>query len=260
MNYLFPLQMSEYRMKYETPYLGKINQHCKVSYLTDFSSLLERYGLTERWGDGCFSQFSCLKDQFLNGKVILNILNAEVVVPQAREDEMWFRLGRRTVRFGPREFILITGLHFGDIPDDVEEHFIAGDDSVYARYFSGTPTKINQVYQLLETNIESQRGDDVLKMMYVTYLCHFLMGREIRWFIPEAIWGIVEDLQYFESFPWGTYIYSSTLFWLRYALADREEGRKGKKTQGETQTQCPKAINIYGFVFSVQVNSIIFIY
>ncbi|KAI9194645.1 hypothetical protein LWI28_007860 [Acer negundo] len=53
-----------------------------------------------------------------------------------------------------------------------------------------------------------------------------MLGREYRWKVFDWIWCLVEDIRAFEVFPWGTYIYSVTIYWLGKALNDRRNMRK----------------------------------
>ncbi|KAK2636273.1 hypothetical protein Ddye_031065 [Dipteronia dyeriana] len=85
--------------------------------------------------------------------------------------------------------------------------------SVYHRYFGGSPTPLKDILGRLSGE-EFDEPEDVIKLGYVYFLSHILLGREYRWFVPDWLWGLVEDITGFEAFPWGTYIYSVTLYWL----------------------------------------------
>ncbi|KAK2637405.1 hypothetical protein Ddye_032197 [Dipteronia dyeriana] len=97
--------------------------------------------------------------------------------------------------------------------------------SLYHRYFGGSPTPFKDILGRLSGE-EFDEPEDVIKLGYVYFLSHILLGQEYRWFVPDWLWGLVEDITGFEAFPWGNYIYSVTLYWLGKALHDRRNGRK----------------------------------
>ncbi|KAL5753752.1 hypothetical protein ACOSP7_021972 [Xanthoceras sorbifolium] len=66
----------------------------------------------------------------------------------------------------------------------------------------------------------------MMQLAYVFFVAHFLLGHETRCIVPGWMWGLVEDLVAFENFPWGTYIYSITIYWLRQVLRNRVGGRR----------------------------------
>ena len=69
-----------------------------------------------------------------------------------------------------------------------------------------------------------------------------LLGHDERAYVEDFMWTLVEDLHAFEAFPWGTYIYSQSLHYLRLATKkDKLTSKVGKK------------INLYGVVWAFQV-------
>ncbi|KAK2646199.1 hypothetical protein Ddye_021394 [Dipteronia dyeriana] len=119
--------------------------------------------------------------------------------------------------------------------------------SVYHRYFGGSPTPLKDILGRLSGE-EFDEQEDVMKLGYVYFLSHILLGREYRWFVLDWLWGLVEDITGFEAFPWGTYIYSVTLYWLGKALHDRRNGRKQNRNNS---TQQDLGYNVYGFPWAL---------
>ncbi|KAK0603230.1 hypothetical protein LWI29_002724 [Acer saccharum] len=75
-----------------------------------------------------------------------------------------------------------------------------------------------------------------------------MLGREYRWKVPDWIWGLVEDIIAFKAFPWGTYIYSVTIYWLGTALDDRTKGRKQNRNYSSRQDL---GYCLYGFPWAL---------
>ncbi|KAL5819630.1 hypothetical protein ACOSQ4_023472 [Xanthoceras sorbifolium] len=95
----------------------------------------------------------------------------------------------------------------------------------------------------------------MMKLTYVFFAAHFLLGRERHRTVPSWLWGLVEDLVAFENFPWGTYVYNSTIYWLGKVLRSRLGSRSNKQNMKE-KTPAKKqnlGINIYGFPWSLMI-------
>ncbi|KAL5811324.1 hypothetical protein ACOSQ4_027892 [Xanthoceras sorbifolium] len=221
----------------------RFNMHCRVK------------GQLDRWMNGVFGNFLRMRgDQYFGGKLCQILLCREIEYPGAREDEMWFKVGGKPMRFGKEEFLLCTGLRFGPLPDGIVSHYPASNDGVQQRYFGKRRIHINKVKLKLEEG-NFTRDDDMMKLAYVFFAAHFLLGRERHRTIPGWLWGLVEDLVAFENFPWGTYVYSSTIYWLGKVLRTRLGGRSNKQNMKE-KTPAKKqnlGINIYGFPWSLMI-------
>ena len=188
--------------------------------------------------------------EIFSGKLCHILLCRELNYPGARPDEIWFRVGQRAIRFGKEEFLLVTGLRFGPMAESVKSLPKAAQGSVHHRYFGGSPTRLKDVLGRL--NREGfDEAEDVIKLGYVYFLSHFLLGREYRWKVPDWMWGLVEDITAFEAFPWGTYIYSVTLYWLGKALKDRTNGRKHNRNYSTVRDL---GYNVYGFPWALMVS------
>ncbi|KAK2641397.1 hypothetical protein Ddye_023160 [Dipteronia dyeriana] len=94
---------------------------------------------------------------------------------------MWFGVGNRAVRFGKEEFLIFTGLRFRPMPQSVNSLPKAVPGIVYHRYFGGSPTFFNDILGRLSGE-EFDEPEDVIKLGYVYFLSHILLGREYRCF------------------------------------------------------------------------------
>ncbi|KAK3224483.1 hypothetical protein Dsin_011508 [Dipteronia sinensis] len=155
---------------------------------------------------------------------------------------------------GKEEFLLITGLRFGPLPDVDVLQYKPSPDSVYSRLFKGKATHTKDILMVLNRGGDINK-DDMMKMGYVFFLSHSLLGRDARLPVPKWLWGMVEDLSVFEAFPWGTFIFSCTIYWLRRALVGRVHGEKDKtdKAGGKKDKTGGEDIkyNIYGFSWAL---------
>ncbi|KAK2664486.1 hypothetical protein Ddye_003060 [Dipteronia dyeriana] len=161
---------------------------------------MARVGMLGRWEQGVFKQFLGMKKELFSGNLCHILLCRELHYPGALPDEMWFGVGNRAVRFGKEEFLLVTGLRFGPMPQSVNSLPKAVPGSVYHRYFGGSPTPLKDILGRLSGK-EFDESEDVMKLGYVYFLSHILLGREYRWYVSDWLWGLVEDIIGFEAFP-----------------------------------------------------------
>ncbi|KAK2652102.1 hypothetical protein Ddye_011958 [Dipteronia dyeriana] len=76
---------------------------------------------------------------------------------------------------------------------------------------------------------------------------HVLLGIKYGKTVPKWACMFVENLTAFECFPWGTYIDSQTVYYLRWFMTGRN-----KKSQNSNKKQ-NLGVNIYGFAWAFQV-------
>ena len=181
------------------------------------------------------------------GSVLLWVLAREVEV-SGRKDEMWFELGGRIYRFGKQEFLLITGLHFGGIDREIFQATQNDPNSLLQRWFNGVLPTISEFATFVEARSQLNREDedvlndeDLLKLANIGIAFHLFMGQDEKAKISLFLWIIIEDMERWNSFPWGTLCYSVLFHYLRMALTE-ERIRKP-----------PRNINIYGYVYAFQV-------
>ena len=119
---------------------------------------------------------------------------------------------------------MCSGLSMGTLPEGFREKEEVSEESILRRYFSDE----NPTIELLEATFnrlrEPSAGDDALKMAYILMVSQFFGMDEARIGIPSWVFSLVEDINAFESFPWGSYIFDVTLFWLKNA-AGKHLGR-----------------------------------
>ncbi|KAK0584622.1 hypothetical protein LWI29_016218 [Acer saccharum] len=93
---------------------------------------------------------------------------------------------------------------------------------------------------------EPVAGDDVLKMGYLLMVSQFFGIDKARIAIPGWVLSLVEDINAFESFPWGSYIFDVILFWLKDVAdkhLDRLRGNGQKKEENEEKNKKKKEEN-----------------
>ncbi|KAL4581644.1 hypothetical protein LXL04_006170 [Taraxacum kok-saghyz] len=129
------------------------------------------------------------------------------------EKRMYFRVGEKTISYGAKEFCLITGFMFGKNIEPKKMFNFKGTQSKFgARVFPNTPeaeVTVSQLGQLLQKALDMLdiQDVDVVRLGLLYILCKGILGKDgcdkvcVEWFL------LVDDLQAWDSFPWGSYLF-----------------------------------------------------
>ena len=155
---------------------------------------------------------------------------------------MWFALGKNKVRLGKREFCLCTGLKFGVLLDIFLKDYVPLPDGIHIRYFNGEGGLLLQdVLNRFMSGSFTEEGD-ALKMALMLFANNILFGQDYKRQVTYWLMTLVKDIDAFNSFPWGHYVFKMTLHYIR-------RGFKVPELLGPT-----RRYNLYGFVWGVQVS------
>ncbi|KAK2645575.1 hypothetical protein Ddye_020770 [Dipteronia dyeriana] len=164
-------------------------------------------------------------------------------------DEIRFLLGNHMVRFSNVEFSLITGLRFGVVPDT--SMYVAMENVIHQRYFPRHDKVSLDDLRVVLTRREFQQAYDAVKLCLIYMLNWILMGVDQRLKIPVWQFWLVEDLNPFDAFPWGTHVYRHSIFSFKHALPRQREERL-QQSQGDVVLSV-EGYNIYGLSHALLV-------
>ncbi|KAK3211241.1 hypothetical protein Dsin_015947 [Dipteronia sinensis] len=134
------------------------------------------------------------------------------------------------------------------MPTGVVHNFKDVKGGVLDRYYGGEVPTFDMILQRLDQGNFSH-ATDAIKSAYLFFFGHVLHGIEYQKTVPRWACMFVENLSAFESFPWGTYVYSQTIYYLRRFTT----GREGRKKQNRKLSQNQNVgVNVYGFVWTFQ--------
>lgn len=220
---------------------AKATTHCSPEKMKRLIVMLDKFNLCERFYSGPFGHWLRVGvvKQHITGLMLLDLLVREVHSPNFREDEIWFEIGGRAHRFGPQEYVLITGLRFGRVDIDFLNNK-AVDRRLLNTHFLTEKRTAPAIVEKVISKSEEFVAEDVLKVAYIFMVNQILFGQSDRKPVFDFLWYMIEDFERFLAFPWGTVTYNMTLKYLRMALKD-DRYRK------------PQAINIYGCVWALEV-------
>ena len=192
-------------------------------------SQLEMYTKT------CFGKLLDIPLKF-QGAFIHCLLLREVILPNPRPLEMWFEISGHQIRFGPYKFAILSGLRFGsllapssfDFYQEVEVEGLNKKQSVERNrlrdiYFSGMKKISLRQYRdkFISTDFSMVPDEDAIKFALILFLELYIHGRDKRRYITQFHMQLVDDLDRFNAYPWGTYAWAVSYKYQRDALSRR---------------------------------------
>ena len=215
----------------------RVNSGSHLFMITELKSFLQKFGLEEKFKKGPFGKYLDLKEPLtVYGQLIHNILKREIIHPKGqREDEMWFGFGKLKARFGQEEFCVCSGLNMGQLPQGFANNNELREDSMFIRIFKGKRPTAEVLYATLR-KMTSEQSEDAYKMLNIYMVSQFFGtddGRTTA--IPGWLFSLVEKEEEFKNFPWGSYIFSFTLYFLKGVLNKRLPQLRGEAKKGKLQ-------------------------
>ncbi|XP_042023711.1 uncharacterized protein LOC121770986 isoform X2 [Salvia splendens] len=178
----------------------------------DIRSVLTCVGgekLLQRFSDGCFGHLMRFVGGVSCSKALHEMISREITFPKAKGDELWFHVGETNIRFAIAEYALVTGLHFGSSTfDPLGSHEIP-PEGLFMRLWKGRPITANHLWGLFNLQHLSMSPEDYLKVAHVLAMHLMALGYDQSKRIEPWVWVLVEDLDQWNSFPWGAYTYQA---------------------------------------------------
>ncbi|XP_038678370.1 uncharacterized protein LOC119979811 [Tripterygium wilfordii] len=139
-------------------------------------------------------------------------------------------------RFSIREFNLITGLRCHSLPDIslyLKEMENSGEPRVglQYKYFNGSYHISCQ--ELQRTFMQYQDPKDVFKLTLVYFAESVILGRDVKLLIDVDLLNLIDYLDMFNKFPWGTLSYKKIIQSLTNCLVGRSDKFKTKQNDYE---------------------------
>ena len=222
--------------------------HNSMKTIGELSIFLQQRELLNRFNaKSSISYFLKLNGkQLLVTPLMLNILARELVnYPNSQPDEMWFEIGGRPYRFGKQEFLLVTGLQFGYLDLQVLKRKQENENSLLWRLFKGVSPMLSQIMQMLRVRGDTISDEDVLKLSNIVIAYNLFYGYDNRARVDDYLWVLIEDINLWNKFPFGTVGYSRLIESLRHAL-DADRLMTGRN------------INLYGFIWAFQARYLVY--
>ncbi|KAM3217638.1 hypothetical protein P3L10_027081 [Capsicum annuum] len=127
---------------------------------------------------------------------------------------MWFNINGRPACFVLKEFALITGLNWGSYPRD--SRYVKAMEEGEAFFKKFVKKRSINVKRLLKL-IRGGRLDkeDKFKCCLVWFVHCILLARDLSKIVDIDTIKMVDNLSFFEKYPWGKESFSLTLDYLK---------------------------------------------
>ncbi|KAK2644051.1 hypothetical protein Ddye_019246 [Dipteronia dyeriana] len=194
----------------------------------------------------CFKQFGQFPINWLfSAQIVHSLLLREIQIDCASENELWFSIGGKKARFGQREFCLVTGLRFRKISEIINTPYVANENGIHKRYWPDEEAGDLKLSTLYDRFIAGNflEADDSLKMALFLITNNVLFGQPFEKKVTPWLFNLVDDLEAFNGFAWGHYVFKMTLHYLRHGF----RSRNSKKEYGKVRYR------LYGFPWAVEV-------
>ncbi|KAL7598019.1 hypothetical protein Lser_V15G26526 [Lactuca serriola] len=153
-------------------------------------------------------------------KMFLYQIRPDAVVSPDGVKRLYFRVGDTKMVYGPEEFCLITGFNFGEYPKMIgkkvsEKNLINKKRCLLReRLFpdhTNNSVKINDIKSFIFNRPFLQVGDaDAVRLCLIYILCEGFLGKEVDDRVPQDWFILAEDLDVWNRFPWGSYLWDFT--------------------------------------------------
>ncbi|KAK3198322.1 hypothetical protein Dsin_021737 [Dipteronia sinensis] len=179
----------------------------------------------------CFGHFLNVSDMVLSGQFCHHILLRECHVKNSNENTcLWYHVGNEVIRFSLVEFCLVTGLTFGEYSESSLEHFKRKESRLRRSYFQDSKVHVKMIvdwFRNLGPNNKNS-DDDIVKLALILILEMTLVGKDDRTSILYWALELVDDLDAFNKFPWGSFLYDRTFNSLSTYLLGRDDKFKNE--------------------------------
>ncbi|KAJ0634303.1 putative Ulp1 protease family catalytic domain, papain-like cysteine peptidase superfamily [Helianthus annuus] len=119
-----------------------------------------------------------------------------------------YMFGNDSVLFTPLQFCVITGLRFGEYPNVI---FNESANSFKSRIFPGKRVvKQRDLNEIFTSDWSNFSEDDCLRICLLMIVGLGFKGTQSHETIDMKLMNLVDDLEAWNHFPWGSYLWEST--------------------------------------------------
>ncbi|XP_075475580.1 uncharacterized protein LOC142506444 [Primulina tabacum] len=187
------------------------------------------------------------RDFNISSQIMWYLMSNQIV--DTGSDEFWMVVRKRPVRFFLLEYCLITGLDCGTEPVDVPEGGVFG-----SRHFAGkSEIVLSDLEAKMSVQVQNETDVDVEKLkMASLYFCCFVFGEGTRKKtnkIDPKYQRLIDDFDWFNSYPWGRVAFRDAVRCLKKDLL----GRYNYLTEAQDRKEVDGSFFVGGFVLPLQI-------
>ncbi|KAA0025875.1 uncharacterized protein E6C27_scaffold34G001540 [Cucumis melo var. makuwa] len=160
------------------------------------------------------------EDRRRKGKAPMNPEKSERMCKPKSTSQLQFLIGGRVLRFGLREFALITGLRCHEIPD-INHEDIKGGGRLKEVYFENLETVTMQYLNVMFNISTTGTNDDRIKMAKLYFLESFLISKQECLSVDWDHIIMVDDDEVFDGYPWGRVAFELLVEFMNRAVCSK---------------------------------------
>ncbi|KAH0972760.1 hypothetical protein GBA52_024916 [Prunus armeniaca] len=192
---------------------------------TAISTIKEKFSLQQlrRFEESCFGHLLLIEDLQWTSPIVHGLLLRKADLKTVSQvNEIKFIVGNKVIQFTVRQFCVVTGLRFGNLPFIP----IATNEncSLKRKYFYNDKTV--SLLELEKAFLDCADEDDAFKLGFVYFVVFVLLSSEKHVHIDMQYLKMAEDLEEFVKYPWGAVYYAKTNASLLRALCADYQGVK----------------------------------
>ncbi|XP_062119108.1 uncharacterized protein LOC133832839 [Humulus lupulus] len=236
-----PKRIPPLEIPIENHYVSRMT--CRGSgRLTKLKKRFEEHGLLGRVNESVFGPFFTAP-AFLFSEALVHTLFLQKV-KSLRGDEVHFLMVPNLCKFWVHKFSIITSLSCFCPPlaVDIQPHITSS--RLVDTYFSVEPEKDIRFSMLERAFSMCDVPDDLYKLDLVYFVEGILLAAEN----DNAIWRVslsmVEDLDYFEKYPWGSLSFNTTVKQFNRDMKVIGATIPGKKAKKITEVESSKGVQV----------------
>ncbi|PWA85223.1 phospholipase-like protein [Artemisia annua] len=162
------------------------------------------------------------------------------------------------LKFGREEFCLVTGLRFGiEFKDFLKGRPTPFRRCVFSSEYDGCNINVGMVYnKLYSEDFDKLSDNDAVRLSLVGLLVLVLLGREYNYKVDNWIWSLVDNLDAWNMYPWGSVVWRTLYAQLAGACDKRLEAFYGKPRpppDDKGKVKNPK-YTLQGFQWALRTN------
>ncbi|KAI7753666.1 hypothetical protein M8C21_015808 [Ambrosia artemisiifolia] len=237
--------------KKESYFAAKVKIRCHISVAKEIRDKLRPGSArSELFRATCFGPWLDVRCTSNDANLVHLILQTQYI-PVGFHNALFFRVGGRELRFGPEEFCLITGLRF--VPHLWRHHLIQGrpepDITFRERVFGHVKAqlKVSDLKNVFNSSLDQLSDLDAVRLCLLMLLEVGFMGCEAKSVVEPALLRLVEDLDSWSSYPWGSHVWKAVYGQLHNALAERS----ARVTS--IPTMKPLMYSLHGFIWAFKI-------
>ncbi|KAL3625735.1 hypothetical protein CASFOL_030264 [Castilleja foliolosa] len=156
--------------------------------------------MLQRFRESCFGAYlNYPTKKHTPGTTMHLMVSQQVIREGADEDELWFLVGDKFVRFSKYEYALVTGLRFGPTNFDPNEDYELQTNGVYRKFidpeneFGKKGAEYEFVFQWFKNAPKNKKTRaSLLKIAKVLFVHGFFYAIDKRQRIANWLWELVE--------------------------------------------------------------------